>query len=67
MKGLIGTGATLAADVSNTIQLLMGIALLIAMVLARWGHYSAHGVCQGIVILLNLAGSISSVNLCLSQ
>jgi uncharacterized membrane protein YozB (DUF420 family) len=54
MNGFLGTGATLAADVNITIQLLMGTALLIGMILARWRRYYAHGICQGIVILLNL-------------
>jgi hypothetical protein len=56
MNGFLGTGAKLAADVNITIQLLMGIALLMGMMLARWRHYRAHGICQGIVILLNLVG-----------
>jgi uncharacterized membrane protein YozB (DUF420 family) len=54
MNGFLGTGATLAADVNLTIQLLMGIALLIGVMLARWRRYRAHGVCQASVILLNL-------------
>ena len=54
MNGFIGTGATVAADVNITIQLLMGIALLMGMMLARWRNYRAQGICQGSVILLNL-------------
>jgi plastocyanin/uncharacterized membrane protein YozB (DUF420 family) len=54
MNGFLGTGATLAADVNITIQLLMGIALLIGVMLARWRRYRAHGICQASVILLNL-------------
>ena len=54
MNGFLGTGATLAADVNLTIQILMGIALLAGMILARHRCYRAHGVCQGSVTLLNL-------------
>ena len=54
MNGFLGTGATLAADINITIQLLIGIALLIGMMLARWRNYRAQGICQGIAILLNL-------------
>ncbi len=54
MNGFLGTGATLEADVNITIQILMGIALLVGMILARHRCYRAHGVCQGSVILLNL-------------
>jgi uncharacterized membrane protein YozB (DUF420 family) len=54
MNRFLGTGATLAANINIIIQLLMGIALLIGMILARRRCYRAHGICQGIVILLNL-------------
>src|SRR5262244_1126545 len=52
--GFLGTGATLAADFNLIIQLLMGVALLLGMILARRRHYRAHAICQGSVVLLNL-------------
>jgi uncharacterized membrane protein YozB (DUF420 family) len=54
MNGFLGTGATIQADLNLTIQILMGIALLAGMILARHRCYRAHAVCQGSVILLNL-------------
>ncbi|TAK06485.1 DUF420 domain-containing protein [bacterium] len=54
MNGFLGTGAPFLSDLNLTIQLLMGVALLIGMVLARRGHYRAHAICQGSVMLLNL-------------
>ena len=52
--GFLGTGARLAADINLIVQLLMGLALLFGMVLARRGLYRAHAICQGSVVLLNL-------------
>src|SRR5215467_2534730 len=52
--GFLGTGATLAADFNLIVQLLMGVALLLGMILARRRHYRAHAICQGSVVLLNL-------------
>ena len=52
--GFLGTGARLAADVNLIVQLLMGFALLLGMILARRKLYRAHAVCQGSVVLLNL-------------
>ncbi len=52
--GFLGTGATLAADFNLIVQLLMGVALLVGMILARRRHYRAHAICQGSVVLLNL-------------
>ena len=54
MNGFLGTGAPLSSDINLVIQLLMGIALLCGMMLARRGHYRAHGICQSSVMLLNL-------------
>ena len=53
--GFLGTGARLAADVNLLVQLLMGFALLLGMILARRRLYRAHAVCQGSIMLLNLA------------
>jgi plastocyanin len=36
------------------IQLLMGAALIVGMFLARQKKFTAHGVCQSVVVLLNL-------------
>src|SRR5262245_12732209 len=52
--GFLGTGATLAADFNLIVQLLMGVALLLGMILARRRHYRAYAICQGSVVLLNL-------------
>lgn len=54
MNGFLGTGAPLAADINLIIQLLMGGALLVGMVLARLRRYRAHGICQASVMVLNL-------------
>lgn len=54
MSGFLGTGASFKADVNLIIQILMGLALLIGMFLARRGHYRAHAFCQTSVVLLNL-------------
>jgi len=55
MKGLLGTGATFVADLNLIVQVAMGIALLAGTLLARRKRYAAHGVCQTMVLLLNLA------------
>ncbi|MGH7775073.1 MAG: DUF420 domain-containing protein [Candidatus Binatia bacterium] len=54
MSGFLGTSATLAADANLLIQLLMGAALLVGMMLARRQYYRAHAICQGSVMVLNL-------------
>lgn len=53
-EGFLGTGAPLAADLNLVVQVLMGLALLIGMVLARRGRYRAHAAMQTSVLLLNL-------------
>ena len=52
--GFLGTGARFGSDLNLIVQLLMGLALLLGMVLARRGFYRAHGICQASVVLLNL-------------
>jgi len=37
-----------------TIQILMGVVLLVGMMLARQKKYTAHGICQSLVVVLNL-------------
>jgi uncharacterized membrane protein YozB (DUF420 family) len=52
--GFLGTGARFGSDLNLVVQLLMGFALVLGMVLARRGSYRAHAVCQTSVVLLNL-------------
>lgn len=54
MKGFLGTGAPLAADVNLVAQLAMGAALIVGTFLARQRRDTAHGICQMAVLLLNL-------------
>lgn len=54
MKGFLGTQAGFGADLNLLIQIAMGIALIVGAFLARRKRYSAHGVCQAAVLLLNL-------------
>jgi len=54
MKGFLGTWASFGADVNLLIQFTMGIALLAGAFLARAKRYTAHGVCQTTVLLLNV-------------
>src|SRR5437870_13282126 len=54
MKGFLGTGATFGADANLIVQAAMGAALLAGTYLARRRSYTAHGICQTTVMLLNL-------------
>lgn len=54
MNGFLGTGAIGRADLNLVLQLLMGIALLLGMWLARRQRFRAHALCQSSVMLLNL-------------
>jgi uncharacterized membrane protein YozB (DUF420 family) len=54
MKGFLGTWASFGADVNLLVQFAMGIALLAGAYLARLKRYAAHGICQALVLLLNL-------------
>jgi uncharacterized membrane protein YozB (DUF420 family) len=53
-KGFLGTGATFRADLNLIVQILMGIALVAGGLLAKQKRYTAHGICQTTVLLLNL-------------
>ena len=53
-EGFLGTGAPLAADINLTVQVGMGVALLIGAWLARKKSYRAHAVMQTTVLFLNL-------------
>lgn len=54
VNGFLGTGATFLADVNFIVQLAMGGALIVGVVLAKQKRYRAHGTCQTMVLLLNL-------------
>lgn len=54
MNGFLGTWASFGADVNLLIQIAMGIALLAGAFLARARRYTAHGICQALVVVLNL-------------
>jgi uncharacterized membrane protein YozB (DUF420 family) len=54
IKGFLGTGATFEADLNLIVQVMMGGALFAGAVLARNKRYQAHGICQTVVLLLNL-------------
>jgi len=54
MNGFLGTGATWRADLNLVLQLLMGLALLLGMWLARRRRFRAHAICQSSVMLFNL-------------
>lgn len=53
-EGFLGTGATLKADLNLVAQFVMALALIGGAVLAKRKRYTAHGVCQTTVLLLNL-------------
>src|SRR5437660_11533267 len=54
MKGFLGTGATCGADLNLLVQFIMGAALVAGAALAKKKRYTAHGICQTTVLLLNL-------------
>lgn len=54
VKGFLGTGATFEADLNLVVQLVLGTALVAGVVLAKQKRYTAHGICQITVLLLNL-------------
>jgi plastocyanin/uncharacterized membrane protein YozB (DUF420 family) len=53
-KGFLGTNATFLADLNLLVQILMGIALLYGMRLARKKRFKEHKYCQTAVMILNL-------------
>jgi uncharacterized membrane protein YozB (DUF420 family) len=54
VKGFLGTGAPFGADFNLVVQLIMGLALIGGVLLAKQKRYTAHGICQTTVLLLNL-------------
>jgi plastocyanin len=53
--GFLGLGGTWRADFNLSLQLAMGVALLVGMMLVRAGRIRAHQYCQTSVVVLNLA------------
>jgi plastocyanin len=53
-SALIIWNAPAAATLNLAVQLLLGLALLAGMMLARRQRFRAHGLCQSLVMLLNL-------------
>jgi plastocyanin len=53
MNLLLSPNAMPAAQINLVLQLLMGVALLAGMWLSRRKHFTAHGLCQSAVLLLN--------------
>src|SRR6202030_4489681 len=54
MNGFLRTGAGFKANFNLVSQLAMGAALIGGGLLARAKRYTAHGICQSAVMLLNL-------------
>jgi uncharacterized membrane protein YozB (DUF420 family) len=54
MNGIFRAGAGLKANFNLVSQLAMGVALICGALLARAKRYTAHGICQSSVLLLNL-------------
>lgn len=54
ITGFLGTGATFEADLNLVVQITMGAALIAGARLAKQKRYTAHGICQTTVLLLNL-------------
>src|ERR1700693_2823919 len=54
MEGFLGTHAGFHSDLNLTIQIAMGVALISGAFLARAKHFVAHGICQTVVLVLNL-------------
>ena len=54
MNGFFRAGAGLKANFNLVCQLAMGVALIGGALLARAKRYTAHGICQSVVLLLNL-------------
>ncbi len=55
MHEILRAGAGLKANVNLVLQLAMGVALIGGGLLARAKRYTAHGICQASVLILNLA------------
>ena len=53
-EGLSRDWCPFGADLNLVVQLIMGVALIAGALLARHKRYTAHGICQTTVLLLNL-------------
>jgi len=54
MHGFLGTEASFREDLNLTVQLAMGIALLVGRGFAKRRNFRAHQICQSTVVVLNL-------------
>ena|SRR5882762_3715202 len=54
-QGFVGTAAPRCADVVLLLEIGMGLALLLGAGLARRNRFQLHALCQGAIVLLNLA------------
>jgi len=54
VEGFLGTHASYLSDLNLTIQIAMGVALIFGAFLARAKRFVAHGICQTVVLVLNL-------------
>ena len=54
MKEILRAGAGFKANFNLVSQVAMGVALIGGALLARAKRYTAHGICQAAVLLLNL-------------
>src|ERR1700733_14236583 len=54
VEGFLGTHAGFGSDLNLTIQIAMGMALIFVAFLARAKRFVAHGICQTVVLVLNL-------------
>lgn len=52
--GFLGVGAPFSADLNIVLQVVMGIALVSGAILAKRRNYTAHGICQTTVLIVNL-------------
>jgi uncharacterized membrane protein YozB (DUF420 family) len=61
VEGFLGTHAGYASDLNLTIQIAMGVTLILGAFLARAKHFVAHGICQTVVLVLNTLMSCFSM------
>jgi hypothetical protein len=54
VEGFLRTHAGFRSDLNLTIQIAMGVALIFGAFLARARRFVAHGICQTVVLILNL-------------
>jgi uncharacterized membrane protein YozB (DUF420 family) len=55
VEGFLGSHAGYRSNLNLTIQIAMGVALIFGAFLARAKRFVAHGICQTVVLVLNLA------------